>query len=398
MLVNRIPVKVSREAERAIRKGHPWVFENSITKFSDKAQTGDIAVIFDQKKNQFLALGLIDLESPIRIKIVHEGHPKTINLDFWETKLRIALNRRSSLLKTDTNAFRLIHGENDGMPSLIVDVYNKVVVVKVYSGLWIPYLSDIYDLIYGLLKPATIIQRLGRLVTQNFDLQDGAIVRGAMENEKVQYREHGVLFSANTIYGHKTGSFLDHRHNRLRVSQLSNGKRVLDVFAYAGGFSVHAAMGGAIDVTSLDISQQALNAAVVNMALNTHNANHHILKMDAFKGLEELILERKLFDLIIIDPPSFAKKQSEIPGAINSYSRLARLASHLVANNGMIVLASCSSRVTAEAFFEACENGLNSHSRKYSLIEKTFHDIDHPITFAEGAYLKCGYWEMSDNA
>jgi 23S rRNA (cytosine1962-C5)-methyltransferase len=394
MPVKRIPVKVSKEAERAIRQGHPWVFENSISKISDTAKTGDIAVIFDQKRNQFLALGLIDLESPIRIKIVHHGKPKKIELAFWKEKLQHALDIRAPLLKTNTNAFRLIHGENDGMPSLIVDVYNQVVVIKIYSGLWIPYLADIYNLVHDLMQPAVIIQRLGRLVSQNSNLEDGAIVRGTLENEKVHYLEHSIHFSTNVIHGHKTGSFLDHRHNRLRVSQLSKDKRVLDVFSYAGGFSVHAAMGGAADVTSLDISQQALNAAVENMAMNTHSTNHQILRMDAFKGLEELIQKRKLFDLVIVDPPSFAKKESEIQGAINSYTRLARLAAQLVAKNGIIVLASCSSRVSDDSFFEACEKGLNSRFRNFSLFEKTFHDIDHPITFPEGAYLKCGYWKL----
>jgi 23S rRNA (cytosine1962-C5)-methyltransferase len=396
MPVNRIPIKVSKEAERAIRRGHPWVFENSISKISDTAKTGDIAIIFDQKRNQFLALGLIDLESPIRIKMVHYGKPKIIDLEFWKEKLHRSLDIRAPLLKTDTNAFRLIHGENDGMPSLIVDVYNQVVVVKIYSGLWIPYLADIYNLMNDLMQPAAIIQRLGRVVYQNYDLEDGAIVKGTLENEKVQYREHGVLFSTNVIHGHKTGSFLDHRHNRLRVSQLSKDKSVLDVFSYAGGFSVHAAVGGALEVTSLDISQQALNAAVENMALNTYSTNHQILRMDAFKGLEEFIKKRKMFDLVIVDPPSFAKKESEIEGAINSYTRLARLASRLVTKNGIIVLASCSSRVNDDSFFEACEKGLNSRFSHFSLFEKTFHDIDHPISFPEGAYLKCGYWATID--
>ena len=200
------------------------------------------------------------------------------------------------------------------------------------------------------------------------------------------------FFSANVIKGHKTGFFLDHRHNRKKIGELAKGKTVLDVFAYAGGFSVHALAGGATSVTSLDISAQALEMAVKNVSLNTHRGEHKVLAVDAFNGLSQLHQIGQSFDLVVVDPPSFAKKESEINGALHSYTRLTRLAIPLVKPNGILMMASCSSRVSADLFFETIEKCLVSSGRHFQLIEKTFHDVDHPIGFSEGAYLKVGYY------
>jgi len=171
---------------------------------------------------------------------------------------------------------------------------------------------------------------------------------------------------------------------------LAKGKTVLDVFSYAGGFTVHALVGGAKEVISLDISAQALEMAKQNVALNIHDGVHEIIKDDAFRALQNLIDQKKKFDIVVIDPPSFAKRQSEIEGALNSYKRLAKLGSQLVKKEGVLVLASCSSRITSAVFFDTVEQVLP----RYNLIQKTTHDIDHPITFTEGAYLKCGYYQM----
>jgi 23S rRNA (cytosine1962-C5)-methyltransferase len=227
-----------------------------------------------------------------------------------------------------------------------------------------------------------------------YDLKDGQVIYGALENEVVVFREHGVLFSANVIKGHKTGYFLDHRHNRKRVGELANGKTVLDVFSYAGGFSVHALKGGAKEVISLDISKQALGMAKENVALNMHQGEHSVMVADAFDGLQKLIDHKTVFDIVVIDPPSFAKRASEIHKAMISYARLAELGSQLVSSNGILVLASCSSRVLAEDFFKISEERILTSGRSFSVLEKTDHDIDHPISFPEGAYLKCGYYRL----
>ena len=390
--MKRHAAKVSIKAEKAIKKGHPWVFESSILKLDAIAKTGELAIIFDQKNNSFLAIGLIDLASPIRIKIIHALTPAKIDDSFWSKKLLTAYEIRKPLIANNTNSFRLIHGENDGMPGLIIDVYNKVFVVKIYSLSWLPLLSLIYQLLKINFDPICIVQRLSRNVLKESDLKEGEIIYGALENEIVHFIEHGVHFSANVIHGHKTGYFLDHRHNRYKVGQLSSGKRMLDVFSYAGGFSVHAAFGGATEIIALDISQKALEVAEYNMSLNAHNAVFKTIADDAFKALRELINNYQRFDIVVIDPPSFAKMMDETNGAIKKYETLAWLGAQLIARNGLLVLASCSSRVSETDFFVACERGILKSGRNFNLKEKTYHDVDHPISFPEAAYLKCGYF------
>lgn len=393
---NRIAIKLKQKAEVLVKKGHPWIFEDSIVKQNKKdAEAGDIAILFDQRKDKVFGVGLYDPASPIRIKVLHQG-PATIDQHFFNAAIATAFKKREQLLQTDTNSYRLLFGENDGFPGCIVDVYARVLVLKLYSGIWFPYLKEIIPLLIAQSLATTVVLRLSRNLQKQpqYGLIDGQVVYGTLKDEVVIFKEHGIRFSANVIKGHKTGYFLDHRENRRRVGQLAAGKLVLDVFSYAGGFTVHALAGGAKEVISLDISAQALEMAKRNVALNSHEGAHHIMVKDAFEGLQELIGAGRQFDLVVIDPPSFAKSAKEIPSAKNSYLRLAKLGAQLVAPKGVLLLASCSSRVSAQAFFDISERGLQSQGRTYKIIDKTAHDSDHPVSFREGAYLKCGYYKF----
>ena len=393
---NRIAIKLKPKAEILVKKGHPWIFEDSIVKQNKKnAAAGDIAILFDQRKDKVFGVGLYDPASPIRIKVIHQG-PATIDQHFFKAAIATAFKKRERLLQTDTNSYRLLFGENDGFPGCIVDVYAGVLVLKLYSSIWYPYLKEIIPLLVAQSNATTVVLRLSRNLQKQpqHALFDGQVVYGTLKDEVVVFKEHGIRFSANVIKGHKTGYFLDHRENRRKVGKLAAGKSVLDVFSYAGGFSVHALAGGAKEVVSLDISAQALEMASHNVALNMHYGTHRTMVRDAFEGLQELIANGRQFDMVIIDPPSFAKSAKEIPSAKNSYLRLAKLGAQLVANKGILVLASCSSRVSAQAFFDISESGLQSRGRAYQIIDKTAHDSDHPISFPEGAYLKCGYYKF----
>lgn len=393
----RVAVKLKPIAEKVVRKGHPWVFENSITKQNVEGNPGDLVIIFDQKKNNFLACGLYDPYSPIKIKLLQFNTSATINREWFEAKLRKAYHIRQDLLQTDTNSYRIVYGENDGLPGFIADVYASVLVVKLYSHIWFPYLNYILPLLIEITGCKTVVMRLSRLLQskgETYGLKDGQVIYGTLEDEIVVFKEHGIHFSAHVIKGHKTGYFLDHRHNRKRVGELSIGKTVLDVFSYAGGFSVHALANGAKEVISLDISKQALDMAVANGELNTSTGVHKTMAVDAFEGLQQLIDDRKQFDIVVIDPPSFAKRESEISKAKHSYLRLAKLGAQLVKRNGILVLASCSSRVVASEFFAISEDAIASMGKSFKVLEKTYHDIDHPVTFDEGAYLKCGYYKV----
>ncbi|WP_242206672.1 class I SAM-dependent rRNA methyltransferase [Aestuariivivens insulae] len=395
----RLAVKLNAKGEQFVWQGHPWVFSNNITKINDDAHTGDLAIIFSKNKNKVIGLGLYDAKSPIRIKMLHSGIEKVeINNAFFQNKINEAFQKREALLQTHTNSYRLLFGENDGFPGLIADVYASVLVVKLYSEIWLPYLEAILPNLQQITKAETVVIRLSRGLEQSkaHQLNNGEVVYGTLDNEVVEFVEHGVKFSANVIKGHKTGYFLDHRANRKQVGEWSKGKTVLDVFSYAGGFSVHALYNGAKAVTSLDISLQALEIALENGKLNHYTGQHQTIAGDAFEALKSLIANNETFDVVVIDPPSFAKQASEIELAKKKYAQLAVLGEQLTAPNGLLVLASCSSRVTSQAFFDINGQTLLETQRPYKVILKTGHDIDHPVTFPEGAYLKCGYYRFLD--
>ncbi len=393
----RLAVKLNSKGEQFVVKAHPWVFSNSIVKINDDPKTGDLAIIFSKNKNKVIGLGLYDAESPIRIKIIHNAETKVeVNSAFFLRKIKLALEKRSELLQTNTNSYRLLFGENDGFPGLIADVYDAVLVVKLYSEIWLPYLESILESLQQVSNAETVVIRLSRNLqnSKNHTFIDGDVVYGTLTNDVVEFIEHGVKFTANVIKGHKTGYFLDHRENRRRVGELSKDKTVLDVFSYAGGFSVHALANGAKEVTSLDISKQALDLARENGKLNAYSGMHKTISGDAFKEMKGLIEKGKTYDVVVIDPPSFAKQQSEIDLAKKKYAQLAELGAKLTSKNGLLVLASCSSRVLAQSFFDLNVQALNGQSRLYETLLKTKHDSDHPISFPEGAYLKCGYYRF----
>lgn len=389
---SRLALRVTPGAEHALRRGHPWLFADNITHQNHEGAAGDLAVIFD-KKRRFLAIGFYDPQSPIRVKIVHHGKPTTIDSDFLAGRIQAAIVARQPITETDTNGYRLIHGENDGLPSFILDRYGDTLVLKLYSAIWLPYLADMLTAIVAAQPCERIVLRLSRQLQQGdtFGLVDGQALMGDLPDSPVIFREYGLQFAADVVHGHKTGFFFDHRENRKWVQDVAARHRVLDVFAYAGPFSVHAAAGGARHVTSIDISAPALEAAQANMARNPKAADvpHEIIVADAFDALRNLADEGRQFSMVIVDPPSFAKSQSEIEGALRAYATLTQLALALLAPAGILVLASCSSRVTADDFYSTVFQAAQDADRPLQEIERTDHALDHPIGFPEGAYLKC---------
>ncbi len=391
--IQRIAIKLNKAAEKHVRKGHPWIYEDSIAKQSKAGDAGNLAIIFDQNKNQFLACGLFDPASFIRIKVLEKRKNTPIDKHWFKETFQLALEKRSALRTEQNNSFRWIYGEADKLPHLILDAYAQVLVLKLYSSIWIPYLAIIKEVLseYSWIKG--IVLRMSRQLANQLDnIQEGNLLYGELENESVVFLEQGVKFLANVVQGHKTGYFMDHRHNRIDVASLAKDKTILDVFSYNGGFSIHALAQGAKHATMLDISKKALEDGKANAMLNGLEERLSCLAGDAFKMLGQLRTEQKKYDIVVVDPPSLAKQKSEVDVALKQYAKLARLASKLVSPNGLLVLASCSSRVSAEVFFETIETALDKTNKR--LLKKTYHDIDHPITFQEGAYLKCVYYRL----
>jgi len=270
--------------------------------------------------------------------------------------------------------------------------------VKLYTAAWVPYLRDVVEILHERLAPERIVLRLSRAAAAGRDalhgLTDGQLLHGLDLEGPVRFLENGLTFEADLIAGQKTGFFLDQRDNRARVEQLAAGRSVLNVFAYTGGFSLYAARGGAREVTSLDLSEPALAAAARNFLHNRDiatvaAARHHLLRGDAFELLDQLRRRGERYDIVLLDPPAFAKAEAEIAGALRSYQRLVRLGVGVLAPGGVLVAASCSSRVGADEFASAVTTAAREAGRPLRVLEQTGHALDHPVSFAEGAYLKC---------
>jgi len=388
----RIALRINAPAERALRQGHPWIFDGSITEQSHAGAPGDLAVIFDDKR-RFLAIGLYDPTSAIRVRILQSRDPATINTDWFQNKLVIAARMRASLEEKNTTGYRLVHGENDGLPGMVIDRYADTLVLKLYTPAWVPHLKDFCDAL-AQVSPAThLILRLNRSLQKQtkylHGLSDGMTITLLTHPSLILFKENGLIFESDTVNGQKTGFFLDQRDNRMRVEKLSKGKSVLNVFAYTGGFSVYAARGGAKEVVSVDVSAPALEGAVRNMAHNKLTVPHETIAEDAFEIFARMASQKRLFDMVIIDPPMFAQSEKQIDGALSAYRKLTRLGLAILRKGGTLVQASCSSRVESDSFFESIHRSAKEAGRRLTEIERTGHALDHPIRFKEGAYLKC---------
>ena len=404
----RLAVRLTSDALRHVRAGHPWVFDESIASISHDGEPGDLAVIFDKDRN-FVAIGLYDPDGPIAIRVVHRGRPATIDRSWWSKCIAAAqvirqplIDAERSIAGTDSRpAYRLVNGENDAMPGCVVDRYADTLVVKLYSNVWFAHLADVVAALLESTDARRVVLRLGRNVAdgETFGLDDGDVIAGDIPDGPILFTEGGLIFEADVRTGQKTGHFLDQRSNRMRLGRQSKGKDVLDVFASTGGFGVHAAAGGATSVLAVDLSAPTLDAAARNMA---HNAQRPEVTAcdftteigDAFDVMVALGRAHRDFDIVIVDPPSFAQRQSSIEVAVRAYTRLTHLALRLVRPGGLLVQASCSSRVPAELFYSTVLDAAEAAGRDLRQQVRTGHDVDHPVTYPEGAYLKAGFWQV----
>jgi len=392
----RLRLRITAAAESIVRSGHPWLFADSIHESNRPGQPGDLAVIYD-RKDKFLAVGLFDPDSPIRVRILHAGKPQTIDSAWWKAHLEKSLARREKLFDAATTGFRLIHGESDGWPGLVLDRYDTTLVLKIYTAAWLPRLEEILALLQEKIPCERIVLRLSRNIQpfaeKQFQRRDGQILFGSAPAGAVIFSENGIRFEADVLRGQKTGFFLDQRENRREVETLVRGRRVLNAFSFSGGFSVYAARGGAKSVTDLDISAHALESAKRNFALNENfpgvaNCRHEIIQADCFDWLEKTLDN---FDLIVLDPPSLAKRATEREGAIRAYERLNSLGIIRLSRDGILVAGSCSAHVSAAEFFDAVRRAAVKSGRKFTELKTLQHPPDHPAGFKEAAYLKVIY-------
>jgi 23S rRNA (cytosine1962-C5)-methyltransferase len=363
---------------------------------------GELAVIFD-RADKFIAVGFFDPDSPIRVRVLHAGKPQNLDAVWWQQRFDAAINRRAGLFDKRTTGYRLINGETDGWPGLVLDRYGKRCVLKLYTAAWLPMLPQIASMICKRLQAEQIILRLSRNIqgaSAKFPepKTDGQILSGLSAFESVVFLENGIFFEADVVRGQKTGFFLDQRENRCEVEKLADGRDVLNAFSFSGGFSLYAARGGAKSVADIDISAHALTAAERNFKLNSADkkiaqCRHECVQADAFEWLA--IGTPQKFGLIILDPPSLAKREAERAGAIRAYAKLVENGIRRLKHDGILVACSCSAHVSAEEFFGAARQAAMNSGRRFAEMKTTRHAPDHPATFKEAEYLKGIYLKFA---
>jgi 23S rRNA (cytosine1962-C5)-methyltransferase len=331
-----------------------------------------------------IARGFWDARSPIAVRVLESGGPghRFADADTLVTRrLREALDRRLARLDlTRTNAFRWLHGEGDLLPGLHVDVYDDVAVTRCDGE----GARAFYDRLEDKLRAAAD----GRLVLRAIVDREG---RDGRETSERIVLEDGVKFAVDLAHGQKGGLFLDQRENRLRVAAMASGKRVLNLFGYTGGFSLHAAIAGALRTDTVDIARPAIEAARRNFELNgLSTANAGFYAEEAFEFLESAAKRRETWDIVISDPPSFASRKDAVPAARAAYTRLHRLAALVTAPGGLLCAASCSSHFSRGDFLRSVNDGVHAANRRWRLESLHGAAFDHPVmeAFPEGDYLK----------
>ena len=399
-----VRIKISKTLEQKIRLGYPWIFDYQVQNENIRGKTGDLAVVYDSK-NRFLAIGLYDPESNIRLRILQILNPVNIDSNFFKERFDRAIQLRNFLPLEGTTGYRLINGENDGFPGLVLDRYESTVVLKLYTTAWIPYLDILIRLFKKQLSVERCVLRQSRKVAESKIIpkkySEGQLLFGSKISEPIYFKENGIGFEVDVISGQKTGFYLDQRDNRQKVRLLSKGKSVLNVFSYTGAFSVYAFAGGANSVLEIDSNPIALAASRKNIKLHFQNRKFLVdefdqIKADGFDALSKLELGKQRYDLVILDPPAFAKRKKHAKAALNAYKTLAQAGAKVTKKGGILFTASCSVHVQTDNFYKAVFLGIHSTGRGYKEIGRAGHAKDHPFTFREGEYLKGVFCKITE--
>lgn len=382
---------------RHLRAGHPWVFKKGLVKVP-KIPPGAVVDLVEGGK--FMARGFFDPLSAIAVRVLTRDPAETIDAAFFSRRVAACLALRQELLElADTDSHRVVHGESDGLPGVVVDRYAGFCVLKLYSAGLLPYRGMIVDALRAAVanSGAALKGVVGRDEVGRDDGEgdegrgEGRVLWGAEAPRPLVITERGVKFGVDVYAGQKTGFFLDQRENRHLVRRLARGRDVLNCFSYSGGFSVNAALGGAKSVFSVDQDADAIALARDNFELNGLTATKFdFLAADVFALLDSFKKEGRTFDLVILDPPAFAKSQKAVEAALDGYASLNRQALALLRPGGLLCTASCSARVTAEAFQDAVKEAAHKAQVDLALVEERYQPPDHPVRlqFKEGRYLK----------
>ncbi len=388
-----MPVLVLKPGrDKSIKRRHPWVFSGAIEKVVGEPQSGD-TVLVRSAEGQQLGLAAYSPQSQIRGRLWTADAAAKIDAEFLHARIKAALKMRERLpLAQHTNAIRLVHGESDGLPGLIVDRYADVLVAQFLSAGMERWRDAILDALVELTRCEAVFERSDAEVRTLEGLPERAgFVRGNSDAARCAISEHGLVFRVDVAAGQKTGFFLDQRANRLRVRELSAGRDVLDCFCYTGGFAIASLAGGAREVSAIDSSGSAIAVARENLAANALDASCLEFKeADVFLHLRELRNRGEKYDLIILDPPKFAPTAAQVENASRAYKDINLLALKLLAPGGLLATFSCSGGITPDLFQKIVAGAALDAGGDAKIIERFGPAADHPVAleFPEGDYLK----------
>lgn len=380
---------------RPVYAGHPWVFQQAVARVEGGAVAGDEVDVVDPHGN-FMGRGLYSPRSAIPVRIFTRAPGHRIDGELFRERVRraVALRRDLGLPGGDpgreTTAYRAVHGEGDGLPGLVVDVFDDVASVQLNTIGLRRREGAVYDALMAALAPRAIIDRTSESAarTEGFDPTPG-VVRGDPALTTLSFRERGLDFTIPLSLGQKTGFYLDQRPLRARVEELAQGKRVLDTYCFVGAFALGAARGGAVSVTAVDESAVALEVGAEIARRHPFGDVVTFTRADARKALEHASSEGG-YDLVLCDPPKLAPTQRGRDGALGAYQRLAQSACRATRPGGMLVFSSCSGAVSTEDLVRALALGARQANLSVTVLERWSQGPDHPVpaAFPEGLYLK----------
>ncbi len=394
-LYPRLILKPGRD--KSVRQRHPWVFSGAVERVEGQPSPGAVVDVADAH-GSFLARGTYSSSSQIRVRLCTWEEDEPIDRAFLQRRLERAWAGRAALgLGTDTTAYRLVYAESDGLPAVIVDRYGPFLALQLLSQGAEAWREELVSLlsawdVEGVYERDDVsVRRLEGLA------QRVGVLWGQEPPARLQVLEGGRPFLVDVRHGQKTGTYLDQRENRMRVAPFCAGKEVLDAFTYTGWFAVHAAAAGATTVVGLDSSGEALALGQQDAALNGVEARIRWQQGDTFAVLREWRAAGRVFDLVILDPPKFASRQSQVQAAARGYKDINMLAMHLLRPGGLLATFSCSGAIDADLFQKIAFGASVDVGRDVQIVEHLFQSADHPVllSFPEGAYLKgllCRVW------
>lgn len=390
MIMPSVILKPGRE--RSVIKRHPWIYSGAVQEVEGNPTSGDTVSILGSS-GEALAIGAYSPKSQIRVRIWTWEPGMKIGVDFFRERLSRAISLRDSLVDTRyTNAFRLVHGESDGLPGLIVDSYANILVMQCLSWGIERWRDTLVDLLVELTGSTNLYERSDVDVRKLEGMSPRVgVLRGQITRGQVKVYEGELNYLVDIHNGHKTGFYLDQRSNRRKVGLLASGRNVLDCFAYTGGFTISALENGAKTITSIESSKDAISLLQVNLKLNHLDERQtNCIQGNVFKVLRKFRDENKKFDMIILDPPKLASSTAQVSRAARGYKDLNLLGLKLLNPGGLLVTFSCSGGITSDLFQKIVFGASVDAGIQAQIVDRLGQDSDHPIglNFPEGEYLK----------